>query len=146
MKANDWDDVLQTNLTGTFNCLQEASKIMIRQRQGRIVNISSVVASSGNPGQANYCASKAGIIGLTKASALELAPRNVTVNVVSPGFIETEMTSELDEETQKRYLERIPLGTFGKPEDVAHAVAWLASDRAAYITGQVIGVNGGMYL
>jgi 3-oxoacyl-[acyl-carrier protein] reductase len=146
MKANDWDDVLQANLTGTFTCLQEAAKLMIRQRQGRIVNISSVVALSGNPGQSNYCASKAGIIGLTKSAALELAPRNVTVNVVAPGFIETEMTAELDPEAQKRYLERIPLGVLGKPQDVAHAVAWLASERAAYITGQVIGVNGGLYM
>jgi len=146
MKASDWDDVLQANLTGTFTCLQEAAKLMIRQRQGRIVNISSVVALSGNPGQSNYCASKAGIIGLTKSAALELAPRNVTVNVVAPGFIETEMTAELDPEAQKRYLERIPLGVLGKPQDVAHAVAWLASERAAYITGQVIGVNGGLYM
>jgi 3-oxoacyl-[acyl-carrier protein] reductase len=126
--------------------LQEAAKIMVRQRRGRIINITSVVAQSGNPGQSNYCASKAGIIGLTKAAALELAPRGITVNAVAPGFIATEMTGELDDEVRERYLSRIPLGRFGEPEDVAGAVCWLASPEAGYVTGQVISVNGGMYL
>ena len=145
MKSADWDQVLQVNLDGAFACLQEAAKIMVRQRFGRIVNISSVVGQSGNPGQANYCASKAGMIGLTKAAAMELAPRNITVNAVAPGFIATEMTEALEPGVRDAYLARIPLGRFGRPEDVGETVAWLASDRAGYITGQVIGVNGGLY-
>lgn len=146
MKEQDWKSVQEVNLDGTFACLQEAAKIMVRQRRGRIINITSVVAQSGNPGQSNYCASKAGIIGLTKAAALELAPRGITVNAVAPGFIATEMTGELDDEVRERYLSRIPLGRFGEPEDVAGAVCWLASPEAGYVTGQVISVNGGMYL
>ncbi len=146
MREGDWRKVIDVNLTGTFFCIQEASKIMVRQRQGRIINISSVVGLSGNPGQSNYCASKAGIIGLTKAIALELAPRNILVNAVAPGFITTEMTKELDEDTKKVYLSKIPLNRFGTPEDVASTVAWLASEEASYITGQVISVNGGLYL
>jgi 3-oxoacyl-[acyl-carrier protein] reductase len=145
MKAADWDQVMQVNLNGAFACLQEAAKIMVRQRYGRIVNISSVVGQSGNPGQANYCSSKAGLIGLTKAAAMELAPRNITVNAVAPGFIATEMTKSLEGQVRDAYLARIPLGRFGRPEDVAETVAWLASERAGYITGQVIGVNGGLY-
>jgi 3-oxoacyl-[acyl-carrier protein] reductase len=145
MKSADWSDVLQVNLDGAFACLQEAAKIMVRQRFGRIVNISSVVGQSGNPGQANYCASKAGLIGLTKAAAMELAPRNITVNAVAPGFIATEMTEALEPGVRDAYLARIPLGRFGRPEDVGETVAWLASERAGYITGQVIGVNGGLY-
>ncbi|MDZ7761026.1 MAG: 3-oxoacyl-[acyl-carrier-protein] reductase [Desulfovermiculus sp.] len=145
MKSADWDQVLQVNLDGAFACLQEAAKIMVRQRFGRIVNIASVVGQSGNPGQANYCASKAGLIGLTKAAAMELAPRNITVNAVAPGFIATEMTEALEPGVRDAYLARIPLGRFGRPEDVGETVAWLASERAGYITGQVIGVNGGLY-
>ncbi len=145
MKAADWDQVMQVNLNGAFACLQEAAKIMVRQRYGRIVNISSVVGQSGNPGQANYCSSKAGLIGLTKAAAMELAPRNITVNAVAPGFIATEMTKSLEQQVRDAYLARIPMGRFGRPEDVAETVAWLASERAGYITGQVIGVNGGLY-
>ncbi|MFW6143046.1 MAG: 3-oxoacyl-[acyl-carrier-protein] reductase [Desulfovermiculus sp.] len=145
MKSADWDQVLHVNLDGAFACLQEAAKVMVRQRHGRIVNISSVVGQSGNPGQANYCASKAGLIGLTKAAAMELAPRNITVNAVAPGFIATEMTESLEPQVRDAYLAKIPLGRFGRPQDVAETVAWLASERAAYITGQVIGVNGGLY-
>jgi 3-oxoacyl-[acyl-carrier protein] reductase len=145
MKAADWDQVLQVNLDGAFACLQEAAKVMVRQRHGRIVNITSVVGQSGNPGQANYCASKAGLIGLTKAAAMELAPRNITVNAVAPGFIATEMTESLEPQVRDAYLAKIPLGRFGRPQDVAETVAWLASERAGYITGQVIGVNGGLY-
>ena len=146
MKDQDWKKVLEVNLDGTFYCMQQASKIMVRQRGGKIINIASVVALSGNPGQANYCASKAGIIGLTKSAALELAPRGITVNAVAPGFIETDMTEKLPEDVKKDYLSRIPLGRPGTPEDVANVVVWLASDKASYVTGQVIGVNGGMYL
>ncbi len=146
MKKNDWDSVLSVNLNGPFACLQEASKIMVRQKKGRIINISSVVGQSGNPGQANYCAAKAGIIGLTKSAAQELGVRNITVNVVAPGFISTDMTRELASEARDKFLERIPLGRFGEPEDIAETVAWLASERAAYITGQVIAVNGGLYM
>ena len=145
MKASDWDRVMQVNLDGAFACLQEASKIMVRQRSGRIVNITSVVGLSGNPGQANYCSSKAGLVGLTKAAALELAPRNITVNAVAPGFIATEMTEALEPQVRDAYLAKIPLGRFGRPQDVAETVAWLASEQAGYITGQVIGVNGGLY-
>lgn len=146
MKPADWAKVLQVNLEGSFYCLQEAAKLMVRQKSGRIINISSVVAQMGNPGQANYVTSKAGLIGLTKSSALELASRGITVNAVAPGFIATEMTEQLSEEIKHKYLERIPLGKFGQPEDVANAVAFLASEQASYITGQVLGVNGGIYL
>ncbi len=146
MKKEQWQRVIDVNLSGTFYFTREAAKIMVRQRRGRIINITSVVALSGNPGQVNYCASKAGIIGLTKAAALELAPRNITVNAIAPGFIRTEMTEKLDEETKKLYLSKIPLGRFGTPEEVASLVRWLASDEAGYITGQVFSVNGGLYL
>jgi 3-oxoacyl-[acyl-carrier protein] reductase len=146
LKSEDWAEVLRVNLDGAFYCLQEASKIMLKQRQGKIINISSLVAISGNPGQSNYCSSKAGLVGLTKSAALELAPRGITVNAIAPGFIETEMTQKLSAEVKQKYLDKIPLGRYGSPEDVARTVAWLASDDAGYITGQVIGVNGGLYL
>lgn len=146
MKDADWDEVVQTNLSGAFYCLREAAKVMVKQRKGRIINISSVVAQSGNPGQANYSASKAGMIGLTKSAALELAPRGITVNAVAPGFIATEMTGGLDDKVQEEYRKKIPLGKIGDPYDVAQAVAWLASEESGYVTGQVIGVNGGLYL
>ncbi|GAB6162523.1 3-oxoacyl-[acyl-carrier-protein] reductase [Desulfothermus naphthae] len=146
MKEEQWNKVIGVNLNGTFYCTQEAAKIMVRQRYGRIINITSVVALSGNPGQANYCASKAGIIGLTKAVALELAPRGILVNAIAPGFITTEMTKELDQKTKEAYLSKIPLKRFGTPEDVASLVAWLSSEEANYITGQVFSINGGLYL
>lgn len=146
MKPEDWETVLRVNLTGAFACLQEAAKIMIRQRYGRIVNISSVVGQMGNPGQANYAASKAGLIGLTKAAALELASRGITVNAVAPGFIATDMTSWLSEEIQTAYMDRIPMKRFGQPEEIAEAVAFLASEGAGYLTGQVIGISGGLYM
>ena len=146
MKDRDWRDVLQVNLDGAFACLREASRIMVRQRKGRIINVTSVVGQSGNPGQANYCASKAGLIGLTKSSAQELASRGITVNAVAPGFISTEMTEELSSEAREAYLARIPLGRFGRPEEVASAVSWLASEEAGFVTGHVLAVNGGMYM
>jgi 3-oxoacyl-[acyl-carrier protein] reductase len=146
MKREQWEQVIQINLTGAFVCLQQAAKIMLKQRMGRIVNISSVVGQMGNAGQANYCASKAGLIGLTKAAALELGSRGVTVNAIAPGFIETDMTETLPQEVRDKYLERIPLGRLGSAQAIADAVAYLASDQAEYITGQVLGINGGMYL
>jgi 3-oxoacyl-[acyl-carrier protein] reductase len=145
MKREDWDLVLQTNLTGAFVCTQAAIKVMVRQRYGRIVNISSVVGQSGNAGQANYAASKAGLIGFTKSVAREVASRQITANVVAPGFIDTDMTRAVPEAVQQKWLEDIPLGRLGSPEDVADAVCFLASERAAYITGHVLAVNGGMY-
>lgn len=146
MKDADWDAVLDTNLKGAFLCTRAAAKIMGKQRVGRIINISSVVGEMGNAGQANYCASKAGLIGMTKSVARELAKRNVTVNAVTPGFIVTEMTDVLSEKVKESLLEQIPLGRFGEAEDIVSAVMFLASDQAAYITGQVLGVNGGMYM
>jgi 3-oxoacyl-[acyl-carrier protein] reductase len=146
MKEDDWDLVLAVNLKGAYNCIRAAARPMIKQRSGRIINISSVVGVMGNPGQANYVASKAGLIGLTKSVARELASRNITVNAVAPGFITTEMTEALPEKTRELMLAQIPLNRFGAPEEVAHAVAFLASDQAAYITGQVIHVNGGMLM
>jgi len=146
MKETDWDRVIDVNLKGVFNCTQTAAKIMIRQRSGRIINIASVVGVMGNVGQANYVASKAGLIGLTKAAAKELAPRGITVNAVAPGFIETDMTAVLPEKVKEAMLAQIPLGRSGQPEDVASVVAFLASPEAGYITGQVIHVNGGMYM
>ena len=146
MKENDWNMVLNINLKGAFTCTRLAAKIMMKQRYGRIVNIASVVGVSGNPGQANYSASKAGLIGLTKTAAKELAARNVTVNAVAPGFIETDMTAALSEKARKAMLDQVPMRRGGQPEDVAAAVKFLASDDAAYITGQVIHVNGGMYM
>ena len=146
MKENDWDQVLDINLKGTFLCMKAATKPMMKQRYGRIINISSVVGAFGNPGQANYVAAKAGIMGLTKAVAKELATRNITVNAVAPGFIETNMTAVVGEKTKATMLEQIPMGRLGNAEDVAGAVLFLASEHANYITGQVIHVNGGMYM
>ncbi len=146
MKEKDWDDVLNINLKGAFICTKLASKIMMKQRSGRIINTSSVVGVTGNAGQANYSASKAGLIGLTKTVAKELAPRGITVNAVAPGFIESDMTAALPEKAKTAMLETIPLGRAGQPEDVADVVAFLASDQAAYITGQVIHVSGGMFI
>ncbi len=145
MKDEDYDQVLGTNLRGAFLFLRETARIMARQRFGRIVNISSVVGQMGNAGQINYAAAKAGMIGMTKAAAKELGSRSVTVNAVAPGFIETEMTAALPEESRRAYLSAIPLGRLGSAQDVADAVAFLVSDKAAYITGQVIAVNGGLY-
>lgn len=146
MKDEDWDAVLDTNLKGPFLCTRAAARIMGKQRSGRIVNISSVVGEMGNAGQANYCASKAGLIGLTKSVARELAKRNVTVNAVTPGFIVTDMTEVLSDKIKENLLGQIPVGRFGEAEDIVAAVMFLASDQAGYITGQVLGVNGGMYM
>jgi len=146
MKNADWDAVLDTNLKGAFLCTRAVAKIMSKQRSGRIINISSVVGEMGNAGQANYCASKAGLLGLTKSVARELARRNVTVNAITPGFITTEMTEDMTEKAQETMTEQIPLGRPGSAEDVANAVIFLASEQSAYITGQVLGVNGGMYM
>lgn len=146
MRRADWQAVLDTNLTGAFLCAQQALPTMIKQRYGRIINITSVVALMGNPGQANYVASKAGLIGLTKALAAELAARNITVNAVAPGFIATPMTESLPEKVKQEYMARIPLGRMGTDEDVAYAVLFLASDEAGYITGHILSVNGGMYM
>jgi 3-oxoacyl-[acyl-carrier protein] reductase len=146
MRREDWDAVLATNLTGTFLCAQAVVKPMVRQRSGRIVCISSVVGQTGNAGQANYAASKAGIIGLAKSLAREVASRSITVNVVAPGLIDTEMTRAITEQAHADWTSRIPLGRLGTPDDVAAAVCFLASDAAAYVTGQVLAVNGGMYL
>lgn len=144
MKNEDWDDVLNTNLRGAFYCCRAVCRPMMKQRSGRIINISSVVGLFGNPGQANYSASKSGLFGLTKSLAKELAPRNVTVNAIAPGYIETEMTGELSEQTKEEYLKYIPLGAFGSPEDVAGLVSFLASDDARYITGEIVRVDGGL--
>lgn len=146
MKREDWEAVLATNLTGAFACTQAVVRPMVRQRSGRIICISSVVGQMGNAGQANYAASKAGLIGFAKALAKELASRNITVNVVAPGLIETDMTRAITDQARGDWASQIPLGRLGAPEDVAAAVCFLASDAAAYITGQVVGVNGGMYL
>jgi 3-oxoacyl-[acyl-carrier protein] reductase len=146
LKRDDWDAVLATNLTSAFTLTQAVLKPMIRQRSGRIICISSVVGQSGNPGQANYAASKAGLIGFVKSVALEVASRNITVNAVAPGMIVTDMTNALPEKTREALIGRIPLGRLGAADDIAAAVCFLASDEAAYITGQVLAVNGGMYL
>ncbi|CCH48846.1 3-oxoacyl-[acyl-carrier-protein] reductase [Pseudodesulfovibrio piezophilus] len=146
MKDDDWDKVIQINLTGCFSFLKEASKIMGKQRSGRIINITSIVGQMGNAGQANYCSAKAGLIGLTKSAARELAGRGITVNAVAPGFIETDMTAELPEKVVEAMLAQIPLKSLGQSEDIAAAVAFLAGPGAGYITGQVLGVNGGMYM
>ncbi len=146
MKESDWDEVMNTNLKGSFLCAKAASRVMMKKKWGRIVNISSVSGVAGNPGQVNYSAAKAGLIGLTKSMAREYASRNITVNSVAPGYIETEMTDLLDEKTQEQIKSEIPLGTFGRTEDVAAAIAYLASEDGRYITGQTLHVNGGMYM
>jgi len=146
MKEADWDDVMNTNLKGAFICAKVASRTMMKKKWGRIVNISSVSGVAGNPGQVNYSAAKAGLIGLTKSMAREYASRNITVNSVAPGYIETEMTDSLDLKTQEQIKGEIPLGLFGRVEDVAGAVAYLASEDGQYVTGQTLHVNGGMYM
>jgi 3-oxoacyl-[acyl-carrier protein] reductase len=146
LKDEDWDAVMDTNLRSVFRISRAAIKPMMKQRYGRIINITSVVGASGNPGQANYAAAKAGLAGMTRALARELGSRNITVNCVAPGFIETDMTASLPEAQQQALLSQIPLGHLGKPADIAHAVAFVASAKAAYITGQEIHVNGGMYM
>jgi len=146
MKADDWDAVIRTNLTGAHLCIQQVLSPMMKARAGRIINISSVVAETGNAGQANYVASKAGIIGLTKAIAIEIASRNITVNAVAPGFVESPMTAVLPDKVKEELKVRIPLGRMGTGKDVAASIVFLASDEAAYITGHVLDVNGGMYL
>jgi len=146
MKPDDWDAVIRTNLTGAHLCIQQALGTMMRARAGRIINVASVVAQMGNAGQANYVAAKAGLIGLTKAIAMEIASRNITVNAVAPGFIETPMTNVLPDKVKEDLKTRIPLGRLGVARDVAAAIVFLASDEAAYITGHVLDVNGGMYL
>ncbi len=146
MKEADFDDVVDTNLKGTFLCIKAVSRTMMKQRSGRIINVASIVGVSGNPGQANYVAAKAGVIGLTKSVAQELASRNILVNAVAPGFIETDMTDELTEEQQTEILKGIPLEKLGSPTDVARVVRFLASDDSAYLTGQTIHVDGGMVM
>lgn len=146
MKDEEWDQVMGINLKGVYNCMKAVTRPMMKQRGGRIINISSVVASLGNPGQANYVAAKAGVIGLTKAVAREVASRGITVNAVAPGFIETDMTAKLSEEIQTGLLNQIPLQRLGKPEDIAQIVRFIASEQAAYITGQTFHVDGGMYM
>lgn len=146
MSEKDWDDVLDTNLKGAFLCTKAAAKIMIKQRRGKIINVTSVVGVTGNPGQANYCSSKAGMIGLTKSTAKEFASRGITCNAVAPGAIDTQMTEILPEKIRENYLSSIPLGRFGTPEDVANVVGFLASEEANYITGQVIHIDGGLVM
>lgn len=146
MKEQEWDDVIDTNLKGVFNCIQKVTPQMLRQKRGSIINLSSVVGSVGNPGQANYVATKAGVVGLTKSTARELASRNITVNAVAPGFIVSDMTDALSDDLKEQMLDQIPLKRFGKDQDIADTVTFLASDKAKYITGQTIHVNGGMYM
>jgi len=146
MKRDDWDQVIATNLTSAFVCAQAVIKPMVKQRSGRIISVSSVVGQAGNAGQANYAASKAGLIGFSKALARELASRNITVNVVAPGLVETDMTRAIADKAQGDWAAQIPLGRIGTPEDIAAAVCFLASDEASYITGHVLAVNGGMYM
>jgi 3-oxoacyl-[acyl-carrier protein] reductase len=146
MKLEDWEAVLRTNLTGAHLCIQQALGAMLKQRSGRIINVTSVVAETGNAGQANYVASKAGLIGLTRAIAVEVASRSITVNAIAPGFIETSMTDPLSAELKEKMKALIPLGRFGKDREIGSAIVFLASDEAAYITGQVLEVNGGMHM
>jgi 3-oxoacyl-[acyl-carrier protein] reductase len=146
MKEEEWDDVININLKGVFLCTKAVTRQMMKQRQGRIINIASVVGVSGNPGQANYVAAKAGVIGLTKTAAKELASRNITVNAVAPGFITTDMTDKLSEEVKAEMLKQIPLARLGEPKDIAKITAFIASDDSAYMTGQTLNVNGGMVM
>ena len=146
MKEEDFDSVIDVNLKGTFHCIRFAARQMMRQRYGRIVNMASVVGVAGNAGQANYSASKAGVIGLTKSAAKELASRGITVNAIAPGMIETDMTADLADKVKDEMMKQIPLKRFGQAEDVANAAAFLVSDEAAYITGQVLHVDGGMVM
>ena len=146
MKEEDWDQVMAVNLKGAFNCIKAGCRPMMKQRWGRIIIITSVVGFAGNAGQANYSAAKAGLVGLTRSTARELASRSITVNCVAPGYIDTEMTSELPEAVKEKILAEIPLNSLGKPEDIAGAVTYLASDAARYVTGQAIHVNGGMFM
>ena len=146
MKENEWDDVININLKGVFLCTKAVTRQMMKQRSGRIINIASIVGVSGNPGQANYVAAKAGVIGLTKTTAKELASRGITVNAIAPGFISTDMTDELPEETKEVMLKQIPLAQFGKPEDIAKVAAFLASEDSKYMTGQTLNVDGGMVM
>jgi 3-oxoacyl-[acyl-carrier protein] reductase len=146
MKAKDWDDVIDTNLKGVFYCIKAVTRTMMKQRSGRIINMASIVGVTGNAGQANYSASKAGVIGLTKTVAKEFASRGITANAIAPGFIETDMTASLPEKAKAAMLNQIPMGRSGTPEDVAAVVSFLASEQAAYITGQVIHVSGGMFI
>ena len=146
MKDEEWDAVLNVNLKGAFLCSRAVAKVMSKQRYGRIINIASVVGQMGNAGQANYCASKAGLMGLTKSNARELARRNITVNAVAPGFIATDMTDALPEKTRQELAAQIPLERLGSADDIAHAVVFLAAEKSGYITGQVLAVNGGMYM
>ncbi|MCY7715319.1 3-oxoacyl-[acyl-carrier-protein] reductase [Bacillus altitudinis] len=146
MKENEWDDVININLKGVFNCTKAVTRQMMKQRSGRIINVASVVGVCGNPGQANYVAAKAGVIGLTKTTAKELASRHITVNAVAPGFISTDMTDKLDENVQTEMLKQIPLARFGAPEDISNVVVFLSSEGAGYITGQTIQVDGGMVM
>ena len=146
MKEEEWDQVINTNLKGVFHCIKAVTRPMMKQRYGRIVNIASIVGISGNPGQANYVAANAGVIGLTKTAARELASRNITVNAVAPGFITTDMTDSLSDELKADMLKQIPLARFGEPEDVAKVVAFLVSDAASYMTGQTLHVDGGMVM
>jgi 3-oxoacyl-[acyl-carrier protein] reductase len=146
MRDEEWDRVLAVNLKGAFHCIRAALRGMVRQRGGRIINVTSVVAARGNAGQANYVSAKAGLIGLTKAVALEVASRGISVNAVAPGFIETGMTADLGDDVRKAYLAQIPAGRFGRPEEVAWAIGFLASEPAGYITGQVLHVNGGLWM
>ena len=146
MKESEWDDVIDTNLKGVFNCIQKVTPQMLRQKSGSIINLSSVVGAVGNPGQANYVATKAGVIGLTKSAAKELASRNITVNAVAPGFIVSDMTDALSDDLKDQMLQQIPLARFGEDTDIANTVAFLASDKAKYITGQTLHVNGGMFM
>lgn len=146
MKDEDWQRVIDINLSGAFYCARAATKIMMKARVGRIINISSIVGEMGNAGQVPYVSAKAGLIGMTKAIAREVASRNITVNAITPGFVETDMTQQLDEKVRTEHMSQIPLGRFGQAADIAGAVAFLAGDEAAYITGQILGINGGMYM
>lgn len=146
MKSEEWSSTIAVNLTGVYNCTRAVVRRMMKQRYGRIVNISSVIGQMGNPGQANYGATKAGVIGFTKSAARELGPRGITVNAITPGFIETAMTASLTQEIRERLMANVPLGRLGQPEDIAKAVRFLVSDGASYITGAVLNVNGGMYM